>query len=153
MITVRVSPYFPIRAGCSIRTLEGDLIRYQEIRFLDLEHNDLQGEQADLHVLHSLPNLVTLNLQYNRIQALDDFSPNKNLQLLELDNNEIQSLAGFKHPTLFALTMSKNNISGFKGGHAHVTLSSYRRVPQFFLLAFAGVLVIARLNVFLMSSR
>ncbi len=101
--------------GCSIRTLEGDLIHYQEIRFLDLEHNDIQGEQADFHVLHSLPNLVTLNLQYNRIQALDDFSPNKNLQLLELDNNEIQSLAGFRHPNLFALTLSKNNVSGFKG--------------------------------------
>jgi hypothetical protein len=94
----------------SIRTLDGDLANFKHLKHVNLAQNSIS---AGTEALALLPSLVTLNLQHNLLTALPALEACHTLQVLQADDNNIASLASFRAPSLFALTLARNDLTSF----------------------------------------
>lgn len=97
--------------GKRLRTLQGDLSCYGELKHVNLASNEIS---EGLDALSQLPNLVTLTIQRNKVKSLPDLSLNRSLQIIQADFNEITTLSEFRAPSLFAMTASHNKISSLQ---------------------------------------
>lgn len=98
------------------------LLRYQEIRYLDLSSNTI----SDLTVALGLGQLVTLNASKNQVSSLECFQNNKmqHLQVLNLSGNKIKTLTVLQLPSLRRLNLSQNQITEitWKGSNSIIIL-------------------------------
>ncbi len=97
--------------GKRLKTLTGELGNYQELKHLNLSNNEIFD---GIDTLTTLPNLVTICLQRNKLSTLPDLSSSRNLQLLQADYNAITTLARFRAPSLFGLTLSRNKLTSLR---------------------------------------
>lgn len=98
--------------GIGIKSLEGDVMNYQELTTIDVSNNEINS----LKGANVLNNIVHLNAQFNKLTRIDDFDTTVNLQILEVDNNQLNSMCMQQHLSLFALTMTKNQLTQFDVG-------------------------------------
>jgi len=94
-----------------LRSLDGDLKSFKDLQFLSLAHNEL----TSLEPLKVLQFLSAVNAQKNSITSITNFGAElKYLELLQVDYNQIEELKGYNLPTLKALMMSSNLVTGFQ---------------------------------------
>lgn len=110
--------------GQNIKTLEGEIAAYPELRYVNLSSNEL----LDLSPLSVLPSLLSLQVSNNHLSSLNTFlaTPHPHLQLLQVDRNELETLLceipvpgkkapgsalSINFPSLFALTLSNNKLT------------------------------------------
>ncbi len=77
-------------AGQAVKTLEGELSAYPELRYVNINSNQI----SDLAPLSALPRLLSLQAAHNDIHSIDAFlaTPHSQMQLLQLDHNDIDTL-------------------------------------------------------------
>lgn len=91
-------------------SLEGDLALFKELRYVNLEGNELES----LETLNELTSLTMVNARKNKIHKFDAFGMDlAGLVVLQIDNNHLVSFEDFNMPSLRALSASGNKISNF----------------------------------------
>ena len=85
------------------------MLRFKEIRFLDLNTNTI----ADISLVDAFENLVWLNASKNQVSNLDMFGGEKleQLQHLNLSGNKIKALTNITLPCLRRLNLTENEIT------------------------------------------
>lgn len=102
------------------------ILRFKEIRFLDLNSNTI----SDISIVEGFDNLVWLNASKNQVSNLDIFSGEKleQLQTLNLSTNKIKKITTIALPSLRRLNLTENQISEVEWkGHGCIELLELRK--------------------------
>jgi Leucine-rich repeat (LRR) protein len=82
------------------------ILRYKEIRYLDISTNSI----LDLTLIDGFSNLVWLNASKNQVNNLNVFNTEKleHLQFLNLSGNKLKAVTPITLPSLKRLNLTEN---------------------------------------------